>query len=122
MIFIYILLTVIAVGVLLITPIGQLLLKWSGITAVGGLILCGALILIVAFWEPIVELLGTTINGIAALAILLAVWIGVFVVAPGQINKLFKNPEHKKAFWVLFFVAIVALYAYRMVSYSNGNI
>ncbi len=123
MLLVYILLSIIAVGVLLISPAGQRLLEKIGVTAfvlvIIGLIvllIIGGVSLVSNNWQSIKEFAG----GILILIGLLVAWVIVLVVIPTQSNKLLgkwlKNPEHRKTFWAWFFVIVFGFLIYYLKS------
>ena len=110
----YILLAIIAIGILLISKEGKGILRFCGffllavgVLALGASVMAGSVWVISQVWKPVIE-------GVIGLAALLSVWIFIFILAPEYINKLLKTRERQRAFWILFLVCLVALFIYRL--------
>jgi len=110
----YILLTIIAIGVLLISNEGKGILRFCGFSllvigalVLGVVVITGGAWVVSQVWKPIIE-------GAVLLASLLSVWIFIFVIVPNYINKLLQTKERQRVFWVLFSVCLVALFIYRL--------
>ena len=109
----YVLLTIIAVGVLLISKEGKGILRLcgcvlltGGILSLGILLLAGSAWVISQIWLPVI-----------GLAVALVIWVLVFVAAPNQINKMLNTDGRKRAFWTVLLICLVILFIYRL--YSN---
>ena len=109
----YVLLTIITVGVLLISKEGKGILRLcgcvlltGGILSLGILLLAGSAWVISQIWLPVI-----------GLAVALVIWVLVFVAAPNQINKMLNTDGRKRAFWTVLLICLVILFIYRL--YSN---
>ena len=109
----YILLTIIAIGVLLISKEGKSVLCFCGYVlftggtlSLGILLLAGSAWIISQVWLPAI-----------GLAVALLAWALIFIVAPNQVNKLLKTDGWKRAFWVVLLICVVVLFIYRL--YAN---
>jgi hypothetical protein len=112
----YILLIIIAVGVLLISEEGKKLLNTFGWLTV----ILAVLFLVFFTVAGLAMVVSSNLESIKDFVVHLPVliglfllWICIFIIAPKYINNSLKTKNKKTAFWIVFSICLVGLIIYR---------